>query len=146
MCAELDRKAFAHNAVRALSCPDRERGTDEMLARRKVMNKTFLVLLAGVAIGLLLAPEKGSETLKKVVDGFKSFGEDANFENFNNNYNKFWETIGGRQFNDYYLMECPLHQKPIMLITSKHRKRVLGKRRVLEEIYKDCYRNIKCFL
>jgi len=75
-----------------------------------------------------------------------SFGEDANFENFNNNYNKFWETIGGRQFNDYYLMECPLHQKPIMLITSKHRKRVLGKRRVLEEIYKDCYRNIKCFL
>jgi len=45
--------------------------------KKVFMNKTFLVLLAGVAIGLLLAPEKGSETLKKVVDGFKSFGEDA---------------------------------------------------------------------
>jgi len=75
-----------------------------------------------------------------------SFGKDANFENFNNNYNKFWEIIGGKKFNDYYLIECPLHQKPITLITSKHRKRVLDKRKVLEDVYKVCYENIKCFL
>ena len=41
------------------------------------MNKTFLILVGGVVIGLLLAPQKGSETFKKVVDRFKSFGDDA---------------------------------------------------------------------
>jgi len=75
-----------------------------------------------------------------------SFGKDANFENFNNNYNKFWEAIGGKKFNDYYLIEFPLYQKPITLIPSKHRKRVLGKRKVLEDVYKDSYQNIKSFL
>jgi gas vesicle protein len=30
------------------------------------MNKTFITLLSGVAIGLLLAPAKGSETVKSV--------------------------------------------------------------------------------
>jgi gas vesicle protein len=30
------------------------------------MNKTFITLLSGVAIGLLLAPAKGSETVKRV--------------------------------------------------------------------------------
>ena len=33
------------------------------------MKKILLVLLAGVAVGLLLAPEQGSETWKKLVDG-----------------------------------------------------------------------------
>jgi gas vesicle protein len=41
------------------------------------MNKTFLVLVGGIVIGLLLAPQKGSETLKKVVDRFKRFGDDV---------------------------------------------------------------------
>ena len=42
------------------------------------MNRIFLTLLAGIAIGLLLAPEKGSETLKKVINGLKNYGDDAN--------------------------------------------------------------------
>ena len=33
------------------------------------MNKTIITLLSGVAIGLLLAPGKGSETLNRVTDG-----------------------------------------------------------------------------
>lgn len=41
------------------------------------MNKAFLILLAGVAIGLLIAPEKGSETLKKLMNGLKEYGDDA---------------------------------------------------------------------
>lgn len=32
------------------------------------MNKTFLTLLAGIAIGILIAPGKGSETLEKISD------------------------------------------------------------------------------
>lgn len=30
------------------------------------MNKTMWTLLAGVVIGILIAPDKGSETLKKI--------------------------------------------------------------------------------
>lgn len=33
------------------------------------MNKILLSLLAGVAIGLIVAPGKGSETLRKLRDG-----------------------------------------------------------------------------
>jgi len=33
------------------------------------MNKILLSLLAGVAIGLIVAPDKGSETLRKLRDG-----------------------------------------------------------------------------
>ncbi len=47
------------------------------------MNKTIITLLSGVAIGLLLAPAKGSETLNRVTgrlsdlkDRFKAKAED----------------------------------------------------------------------
>jgi hypothetical protein len=42
------------------------------------MNRIFLTLLAGIAIGVLFAPEKGSESLKKVIDCLKNYGDDAN--------------------------------------------------------------------
>jgi hypothetical protein len=32
------------------------------------MNKTFIILLSGIAIGIFLAPGEGSETLKRVTD------------------------------------------------------------------------------
>ncbi len=35
------------------------------------MNKTLLLILTGVAAGLLLAPRRGSETWQKIVDGFE---------------------------------------------------------------------------
>ena len=33
------------------------------------MNKTLITLLVGIGIGILIAPDKGSETWKKLVDG-----------------------------------------------------------------------------
>ncbi len=41
------------------------------------MKKTLFVLLAGVAVGILLAPEKGSETWKKLVDGLDDIKDKA---------------------------------------------------------------------
>ena len=41
------------------------------------MNKILLSLLAGVAIGVLLAPDKGSETLKKLRDRFNDYKDEA---------------------------------------------------------------------
>ncbi len=41
------------------------------------MKKVLLVLLAGVAVGLLLAPEKGSETWNKLVDGLDDIKDKA---------------------------------------------------------------------
>ncbi len=41
------------------------------------MNKTLLALLAGVAIGILLAPDKGSETLKKLRSRVKDYTDEA---------------------------------------------------------------------
>ncbi len=40
------------------------------------MSKIFAALLAGVAIGILIAPAKGSETRKKIVDGASDLKED----------------------------------------------------------------------
>ena len=37
------------------------------------MNKTFLTLLVGIGIGILVAPAKGSETWKKLVDGLDDY-------------------------------------------------------------------------
>jgi gas vesicle protein len=33
------------------------------------MNKTLITLLVGIGIGILIAPDKGSETWRKLVDG-----------------------------------------------------------------------------
>lgn len=41
------------------------------------MKKILFVLLTGVAIGMLLAPEKGSETWKKLVDGLDDIKDKA---------------------------------------------------------------------
>ena len=41
------------------------------------MNKILLSLLAGVAVGLLLAPDKGSETLKKLRSRFNDYKDQA---------------------------------------------------------------------
>ena len=44
------------------------------------MNKLLLGLMAGIAIGVLLAPDKGSETIKKLrgkVNGIMDDAEDA---------------------------------------------------------------------
>lgn len=41
------------------------------------MKKVLLILLAGVAVGMLLAPEKGSETWNKIVDGLDDIKDKA---------------------------------------------------------------------
>ena len=47
------------------------------------MNKTFLTLLVGIGIGILLAPAKGSETWKKLVDGFDEYKDKLSDEGSN---------------------------------------------------------------
>jgi hypothetical protein len=41
------------------------------------MKKVLFILLAGVAVGLLLAPEKGSKTWRKLVDGLDDIKDKA---------------------------------------------------------------------
>ena len=41
------------------------------------MKKTFLLIMAGVAIGILIAPGKGSETWKKITDSLDDLKEKA---------------------------------------------------------------------
>ncbi len=41
------------------------------------MKKVLLILLAGVAVGMLLAPDKGSETWKRLVDGLDDIKDKA---------------------------------------------------------------------
>jgi gas vesicle protein len=43
----------------------------------KCMNKTIFTLLAGVVLGILIAPDKGSETLKKLRSRAKDYSDDA---------------------------------------------------------------------
>jgi gas vesicle protein len=41
------------------------------------MKQAFWLIMTGVAIGILLAPEKGSETLKKLVDRFNGLKDNV---------------------------------------------------------------------
>jgi gas vesicle protein len=41
------------------------------------MKKVLLILLAGVAVGLLVAPQKGSKTWKKIADGLDDIKDKA---------------------------------------------------------------------
>jgi gas vesicle protein len=40
------------------------------------MSKVFSALLAGIAIGILIAPRKGSETRKRLIDAAKDVQDD----------------------------------------------------------------------
>ena len=42
----------------------------------KVIGAAVIGVLVGAALGILLAPEKGSETRKKMMQGFKDLAED----------------------------------------------------------------------
>ncbi len=44
------------------------------------MKKVLIGLLAGVAIGILIAPDKGSATWKKIVDGLDDLKDKASNE------------------------------------------------------------------
>jgi gas vesicle protein len=41
------------------------------------MNKTLLALLAGIGIGMLIAPDKGSSTRKKLAGKFDDLKDEA---------------------------------------------------------------------
>ena len=43
-------------------------GIDSISENRSIMKGLLFVLLAGVAVGMLIAPDKGSESWKKMVD------------------------------------------------------------------------------
>ena len=47
------------------------------------MNKTFLTLFIGIGIGILVAPAKGSETWKKLVDGLDEYKDKLSNETSN---------------------------------------------------------------
>jgi hypothetical protein len=53
-----------------------------MLTRLKqmIMNKILVGLLAGIAIGVLLAPDKGSETLRKLRSRINDYTDQAEDE------------------------------------------------------------------
>ena len=39
------------------------------------MNKVLIALLSGIIIGILIAPEKGSATREKLIDGFNDLAD-----------------------------------------------------------------------
>ncbi|HVG41238.1 MAG TPA: YtxH domain-containing protein [Chitinophagaceae bacterium] len=41
------------------------------------MAKALMLVLAGIAIGILIAPDKGSETLKKVTNRLDDYTDEA---------------------------------------------------------------------
>jgi hypothetical protein len=52
----------------------------ELFFETKCMNRILFVLLAGVAIGLLIAPAKGSETWRRLVDGIDDYKDKVSDE------------------------------------------------------------------
>ncbi len=40
------------------------------------MNKVLVALIAGIAVGMLIAPEKGSVTRRKIASGFNGLADE----------------------------------------------------------------------
>jgi hypothetical protein len=58
------------------------------------MNKVIISLLAGVAIGILVAPAKGSKSRAKLADGLNSLANKLNGKKSNTMYENALNTIG----------------------------------------------------
>jgi hypothetical protein len=46
------------------------------IAKKVYMNKILIALLAGIALGMLMAPDRGSVTRGKLIDGFNGLADD----------------------------------------------------------------------
>jgi gas vesicle protein len=57
------------------------------------MKKALYLILAGVAIGILVAPDKGSETLRKLKEGFDDWTDNAK-DQFNDMISQGKEFVG----------------------------------------------------
>lgn len=64
------------------------------MSKSKVLAGLLVGAAAGAVLGLLLAPEKGSETRKKIADKKNKFGEDLK-----NKFGEVKETIKGKYDN-----------------------------------------------
>ena len=64
------------------------------MSKRKVLAGLLVGAAAGAVLGLLLAPEKGSDTRKKIADKKNKFGEDLK-----NKFGEVKETIKGKYDN-----------------------------------------------
>ncbi len=58
------------------------------------MNKVLIALLAGIAVGLLVAPAKGEEGREKLVDGFNGLADKLTGNKEKNMYKNALNTIG----------------------------------------------------
>jgi len=69
------------------------------------MNKVLMALLAGIAVGILIAPAKGSETRKKLQDGFDRLAD--NLSGLKDKYlpgedKRVWEkAFGDKKMSSY---------------------------------------------
>ena len=57
------------------------------------MNKVLIALIAGIAAGILIAPEKGSASRAKLIDGFNDIA-DKFLRKKSNMYQNALDTIG----------------------------------------------------
>jgi hypothetical protein len=57
--------------------PDISAGLRFAFYQKKFMKKAFWLIMAGIGIGILLAPRKGSETWEKIVDGIDDWKSKA---------------------------------------------------------------------
>ena len=69
------------------------------------MNKVLIALLTGVAIGILIAPAKGSVTRKKIVDGLNDVADeltDLKDRYIPSEEKRVWErAFGDRKMSSY---------------------------------------------
>ncbi|MEO6316677.1 MAG: YtxH domain-containing protein [Chitinophagaceae bacterium] len=58
------------------------------------MNKVLIALLAGIAVGVLVAPAKGSESREKLADGFNDLADKLTGSKEKTMYQNALDTIG----------------------------------------------------
>lgn len=75
-----------------------------------------------------------------------SFIRKEDYEKFYTVYDQFWQLMGGELVNESYAIPFPVPQKNILLVKQTHRNRARKKRKVMNDIYIDCYSNINSYL
>lgn len=69
------------------------------------MNKILVALLAGIAVGMLIAPAKGAETREKIMDGFNDLADELSGlkgKYFPNEDQRVWEkAFGDKRMSSY---------------------------------------------
>jgi uncharacterized protein VirK/YbjX len=90
-----------------------------------------------------VAQAVGASEMRAVSSRRQVCHDPGEIRNFDNAYESFWETVGGRaEASGDYVLPVPQPMKPLSEVAAKHRKRAANRRATLTEINEGAARAV----